>query len=277
MLNLLLNKILMDKAKDDAGGGGGIPVPPKSEAKPQAEPPKVDNPPQEAGDIEYDELGYEKPKVQAESGKQKAKEDPKPEEEKPLEPITGYDKKPEAPKEDIKPDDKKPDDPKPSAEDEEFKELNFETLLPEEAKQLKEFAKKHKLSKEVAQDLIDSKKAEIKAINDALKKQKEETPKILAQRKAERENKWYEELKADPTFGGDKFDHNIKQVTKVVQEFMPNTKKVLTDNKMMMPPYVMRDLVKLAEHLYSSDRLNQGDPPKPPETNESDDPLDFYK
>lgn len=270
----------MDKAKDDAGGGGGIPVPPKSEAQPKAEPPKVDNPPQEAGDTEYDELGYEKPKVSAEPGKEKEpakKEDPKPAEEKPVEPVTGYAKKPEAPKEDAKPDDKKPDAAKSEDPNDEYKELNFESLLPEEVQKLKEFAKKHKLSPEVAQDLVNDKKAEIKQINDALKKQKEETPKIIAQRKAERENKWYEELKADPTFGGDKFDHNVKQVDKVVQEFMPNTKKVLTDNKMMMPPYVMRDLVKLAEHLYSSDRLNQGDPPKPPEINESDDPLDFYK
>jgi hypothetical protein len=45
----------------------------------------------------------------------------------------------------------------------------------------------------------------------------------------------------------------------------------------MLPPYVMRDLAKLAEHLYKTERLQQGDPPAPAKSKDDEDsPYAFY-
>ena len=59
---------------------------------------------------------------------------------------------------------------------------------------------------------------------------------------------------------------------------MPNTKKELTKSGAMLPPWVMRDLAKLAETLYASPKLVQGDPVVPrEEVDDEDAHLAFYK
>lgn len=246
-------KILMDEKKE--GDGGGAPAP---KEQPEQEP-------------ELDDLGYEVPK-KPEDEKPAPKPEPKADEKEPKVPATGYgEDPPPAPKEpDPKKDDEKPADP----EEEDELKLDLKDLDVNDAKEIKEFAKKHKLSKEAAQALVDREKAEIKKAKDFLTSQSAERER---QKQAQR-RQWHDELKADPNFGGEKFAHNISRAERVVEEFLPNLKKQLTESKGMVPPYVMRDLAKLADHLYSSEKLTQGSPPaKKVEEKENDDALGFYE
>ena len=85
-------------------------------------------------------------------------------------------------------------------------------------------------------------------------------------------------MKNDPALGGEKFEHNVMQAEKVLEEFMRATKTMLTERGSMLPPYVMRDLARLAEHLYAAPVFNSGEPPAPPPEpkEENNDPLAFY-
>jgi hypothetical protein len=93
------------------------------------------------------------------------------------------------------------------------------------------------------------------------------------------EAQWYRELKEDPNFGGEKFLHNVKRAERVVQDYMPNLKNKLTESKVMLPPYVMKDLFLLAKQLYSSGEHVEGDPTKASDDKDKEkevDPLAFY-
>lgn len=74
---------------------------------------------------------------------------------------------------------------------------------------------------------------------------------------------WKKELMDDTTFGGDNFDINVDRVEKVLTNFMPNTRKVLTDRGNMLPPYIMRDLLTISKSLNPTTVLVNGDPSKP--------------
>lgn len=155
-------------------------------------------------------------------------------------------------------------------------ELDAKDLDPKEALKIAEYAKKFSLPKEAAQALVDSKKADLKFQADVAV----ETQRLVAAEKAQVKANWYKELKSDPAFGGEKFEQNIKIVDKVLLDYMPGTKEVLTKNKSMLPPYVMRDLANLAGHLFGTEKLVNGGASNADKENENkikeDDPLSFY-
>jgi hypothetical protein len=194
------------------------------------------------------------------------KEEVKPEEEAKGE--TGYEEKPPEVKVEII---QKPGIA-PEGEDATKIELELDVGdLPEESvKQIREFAKTHSVTKEVAQALIDSRKETFKRRADAEVQAEND-------RKALRVS-YHKELKEDKEFGGENFAHNIKQAGKVLTEFFPGMKKALTDRGSMLPPYIMKDLSKLAKHLYSTNTVVHGDPvvDKKKESDEQSSPLDFY-
>jgi hypothetical protein len=120
---------------------------------------------------------------------------------------------------------------------------------------IKEFAKANKLSKEQAEAFLNLKKSEIAAVKAADVAYEAH----VKQKAAELKASWHKELKSDKTFGGEKFAQNLHNVDKVLTDFLGETKKQLTDSKSMLPPYVMRDLAKLADHLYKGTNLVQGE------------------
>lgn len=250
---LKFNWIKLAEVGENGEGGG----PPKEETPP-ATPPSNTPPPKEEGS-NLDEFGYEKPpetKPPGEEGKDSSEKGKEADASKQKEATdkdssSGYGKEP--PKEDEIVD---PPATLPPAKDETLGfELDVKDLTKTEIEKITKFAKDHKLSKEAAQAFVEMKKIEAataKAADEAMEKQIKVT---VAKQKAD----WHKELSQDPVFGGDKFDHNVKQVDKLMNDFMGNTKKVLTERKSMLPPYVMRDLSKLAEKLYESEKLIHGD------------------
>jgi len=214
----------------------------------------------------FDDLGYPK------DDEPKSEESPKkPEEEAGIEDsATGYGKEPDPVVDE--PEAKAEEEAKPKEEGE--LELNVEGLEEDEVKSIREFSKKHGVTKEVAQALADQRKSE-NARLDALA---EEHSKQLKKAKEQQRAKWHNDLKSDPDFGGEKFAFNIKRNDKVLEQFLPLTKKALTDGGGMLPPYVMRDIAKLADHLYSKENLTHGDPSDhtSKEDSKQSDPLDFY-
>lgn len=245
----------MDEAGEGDGSGGG------SGYKPAEDDKKPDGP-------VVDENGYEVEgdKKPAEDDKKAPEEDKKPAEDdkKSEDTKTGYgDKKPAE-------DDKKP------AEDDD--DSNFEIiepgdLLSDEISDLKKFIKENKLTKEQAKALVNSKKAEVanykKLAEDSKVKDKEE---IEETRKS-----WVSELKDDKDFGGEHFNTNIKKVDRVIEEFLPNLRKQLTEEGGMLPPYIMKDISNLANILFSTDKVVSGDKPKGDSDKEKEDPLSFYE
>lgn len=227
--------------------------------------------PVEEGGSDLDEYGYKKVKKEEEDAGKKEEVSKDPDKKS----LTGYEsdegKKEEPPKKTEEDSKKKEDAPK------DFELENTGDLFPEEVENIKAFVKKHSVSKELAQALVENKKEEVKRYQELVTDQ---DAKLVADREQVRRD-WKTELKTDSDFGGEKFTHNIRQVDKIVDEFFPGIKKVLTEGKTMLPPYLMRDLAKFADHLYSPERLTQGDPITPKQSEEenkdkSNDPLDFY-
>lgn len=137
-------------------------------------------------------------------------------------------------------------------------ELDLKGLEKTEAEKITAFAKANKLSEETAKAFLDLKKSEIAADLKLKADQEAQTQKEIAALKSS----WDSELRNDPYFGKEKFAHNVQKVEKVLNEFMGETKNMLTERKSMLPPYVMRDLAKLADHLYSTEKLVQGEAAK---------------
>ena len=267
-----MKNMLMDQIKEYGieGAGGAAPV--VDPAKP-AEP-------------VVDDLGYaqvDPVPVEPIVAPEPAKVEPVVEEVK--DPATGYIEDPAKVVEPAKPaepakveDPAKPaepakvDDPAPSKD---FELKNIDGLLANELEEIKSFAKKHGVTQEVAQALVDLKQDEVKKLDVAFEAQKVEA-------KANKERirgEHIKELKDDPDFGGEKFDASVKKAEKVLGEYMPNTKKQLTKEGGMLPPYVMRDLAKLSDHLYSNKPLVKGEPLIPGQKegdSKTDSPLDFY-
>jgi len=76
----------------------------------------------------------------------------------------------------------------------------------------------------------------------------------------ETRKQWKKELKEDPEFGGEQFDLNVDRAEKVLEKYLGNTKKVLTERGSVVPPYIMRDLAKLYQILNPTAPLVTGDP-----------------
>ena len=268
----------MDKVNEGGGAAGGMPTP--DSVKPAAEqPPTATPPPAEAPGNEPDHnFGYEKTPAAAEPPKEEGApsktgdtppETPVTKISEIKEPGTGYGEEP--PKvEEVPPAAPKPGEA-PPAPDEYDKVLGH--IPKENAAEIKAFAIENKVSPEIAKKWADKAAEAIKAQElHAANMERQAEQQKNAQRKA-----WHDELKADPTFGGASFQSNVVRAEKVLAEFMPETKKFLTERKSMLPPYVMRDLAKMSAHLYATDRLNPGEPIVKAETEKDIDRVkDFY-
>lgn len=268
----------MDQATDNPPPGAPAtpPVVPPVEPPPTAPPvvPPVEekfdshgypiaNPPPEVPPKEDPSPTFPKPG-------EKPPEDPPPAEPSP---AVGYDKPPEAaPKVE---DPAKPPEP---AKEGDLKVEDKGELTDEEVTGVLAFANKHKLAQSVVDAMISERKAEVetwKANNVKLEQNAQNAAKV-------KQNKWYDELKADPDFGGENFKVNVKKVDKLVADFMPNIKKELTKGGGMLPPYIMRDFFKLANHLHKTETLVEGDPAAEKakeelKKSEKTAHLDFYK
>lgn len=258
MLNFMPN-LKLDKASDTPAGG----------APPAAAPPLIDPNPAPIEPTAED-FGYDTPAVDP-----AAKEDPKEPikeivKEEVVEPASGYDgeKDPVAPKEEPKPKEETP----PVVPDE--LDPMVEGLPKDEADGVKAFAKKHGFTKEQVKAYTDLRKDELSQFESAKKS-------AIAQQENEKlktRASWHKELKEDQDFGGENFKKSIADVDKVLNDFMPGMKKSLTERGAMLPPYVMRDLKALAAHLYSKEKLVQGDVPTPKvDEKVEDDALAYYE
>ncbi len=250
----------------EGGAAGGTPA--KVEPNPPATPSPSDAP---KGQEDLDDLGYEKVaevKTEVKAGEEtpKAPEVPKID-DKPIVPGTGYGK--EAPKVDDLPPVVEPTKAEPDALDK-----ALEGIPKEEIGKIKDFATKNKITVEQAKAFAELRKTEIKEAVAFGEKQKKDFENAKLRERAA----WHKELKDDPTFGGEKFDKSLATVEKVMEEFLPQTKKMLTEGNGILPPYLMRDLSKLGEHLYATQKLVQGDAPTiTPEKKDVDDALAFYE
>ncbi len=258
-----MRHLLMDKA--DAAGGGGTPP----AAEPPAEPnPPPDNPPAAEGGDKFDEFGYEKPAAAKGEKKEEGAKPPENPLEKEVEkPATGYGAKP--PKVEDAP-------AAPPAEPPAKDELDplVEGLPQEEVTKVKAFATTHKLTPDQVKAYAELRKSDISAGAAARDASAKEAEREVAKLKAG----WDKELRDDKDFGGANFVKSVNRVDRVLEDFLPQTKKALTERGSMLPPYVMRDLAKLADHLYKTEKLVQGDPVvEVKEEDKETDPLDFYK
>jgi hypothetical protein len=244
-LNLIYNQI---PNSETGGAGGGSPSESQSSTQTATTPSPI---PEASGNL--DEFGYEVVQAQEAAPNKGAAPDAKPEQAVPpkLEgDVAGYgEKDPEVPA-------APPEAPPAPVE---TKDLGYELDLKEieapTAEKIKEFAKANKLSKEQAEAFLNLKKSEIAAVKAADVAYEAH----VKQKAAELKASWHKELKSDKTFGGEKFAQNLHNVDKVLTDFLGETKKQLTDSKSMLPPYVMRDLAKLADHLYKGTNLVQGE------------------
>ena len=263
-------RIFMDEQGGDGGAGGtGSGDQTQGQSGAQANPAST----QAQGDSRYDEYGYEKatsePDAQStsaattETGKTSSDET---DTKEPLkEAVLGYDEK----------DVEIPADPKPAPKPEiplKFAvEVDTKGLINADLADLKEISEKHGLTKEQTQALIDMREKEVSDYKTYVEKTKTDHEKAVA---LERQQ-WTKELKEDKDLGGQNYTRTLRRVDKVLTDFFPGTKKLLTDRKMMLPPSVMRDLAKFYEQQTVTPKLVQGEPLKAQEN--PDDPLAFYK
>ena len=268
-------KLRMDQATDNPPAGAPAPEP--------APAPAPEPTPAPAAEEQFDSHGYpivKPPVVEEPPADDPSNTFPKPGDKPPEDPpaadptASGYDKPPApAPKADVVP--PKVDEPPKEGD---LTVADKGELSDGEVTEVLAFANKHKLPQSVVDDMIADRKSEIEAWknNNAKKKQDAQNAATV------RQNEWYDELKADPDFGGDNFSINVKKVDKLVADFMPNIKKELTKGGGMLPPYIMRDFFKLANHLHKTGTLVEGDPAaeKAKEELKKGDKtahLDFYK
>ena len=141
------------------------------------------------------------------------------------------------------------------------------TGIPEaDAKDLHEFAKSQKLTKDQAQALAEKLKVMEQSKTTSQQAYEAEIKKV--------HTKWEAELKSDPDFGGQKFDQNIFNVNKLIREELPGLKNLLTTSGKRLPPSVMKDLNAVARKLYGETELVNGDKVS---TKDTWHPTDFYK
>jgi len=259
----------MDKAGDVEPGGSKTAPAPKAFTPAPAPKAVAPAPKLEEVEKESDQFGYEKGPIKEAAPAPKSEAVEEPEE---IKPVSGYGKEAQGEEEEETP------PVVPPKEEEKVVDLGFELKVDEklpknEVASVKEFAKKHGLTKEAAQEYLDLRVTEMKEQETAQAQSKVDYQKaVKAQRKA-----WETELKTDPEFGGEKYGHNIKQAEKVLEEFMPGTKKILTEKGTMLPPYVMRDLANIANHVYKTEGFVNGNPSVSEDESDTEmDPLDFY-
>lgn len=221
-----------------------------------------------------DEFGYEKDPNQeppkAEESKDDKKQAPAEEEKKVENPSTGYGKAPKKPEEEKKTEEEKKE---PSEESEEQKALKeIEEVLKDTDKLLDKakvtkFATENKLTKAQVE-------AYVKMVKEEEAHFAQEAKKQIEKQKAD----WFKELKEDKEFGGENFNKNVDRVERLLENNMPNWKKMLTERGTMLPPTIMKDLLGVAKALNPSAKFEGGEPPTPPEDKSNDNFLDeMYK
>jgi len=114
----------------------------------------------------------------------------------------------------------------------------------------------------VSKFMVDNKmtKAQVEAYVQLRKSEDAKLIKDSEDKIAETRASWLTELKTDADFGGENFEANVDRAEKVLEEFLPNTKKALTGRGSMMPPYIMRDLLALYKTMNPTTKLITGDP-----------------
>lgn len=254
------SRLVYNQVNDGNAGGGGTP---------NATPPAPNNtPPQPQGD--YDQYGYPiakpaqppAPNAQTQATQQVSAQATPPvnagvgyETPPPPPDKTGYgigeptEKPPAPPASEAKP---AVEVPKPG----EFKlEVDMKDLSEADQKSLSSIMEKHKLPKDAQESLVAMKKSEL---SQAAQQKAEQEKQFQAQIQKTKTD-WFNELKNDKDFGGANFDANVKLVNKFVTDFMPNTKKMLTEKGGMLPPSTMRDFHSVAKKLYETESFVQGD------------------
>lgn len=146
-------------------------------------------------------------------------------------------------------------------------ELDLKGFKEEEVQDLRDFAKTHKLSKETAQALLDQRQAQ-KAGDEQKRTEIQEGIK-------KQHGEWEKELRADPDFGGDKFDQSVHQVNKLITDHFPSIQKNLTKSGGKVPPDVMRDLRKVALKMYGESEFTEGSKPAA-QTSKEREPWEYY-
>lgn len=274
-----------------SNGGGATPpaaAPPASApAAPAATPPVATQPPATAPAATPPAASptdfYNKGQAPTEGNTPKAGAgDKKPEPPKAAEPekikdpVTGYGKEPVKPAE-------PPAEPLPVVEppkNELGYELKTDGLPDDQAKMIREYAKDLELTEDKAKLVVDKQlklhQANVAAQTAADQKFKQEQDTAKQNLRAQ----WDTELRNCPTFGKEKFDHNVHLAEKVLAR-SPEWKKALTERGSMLPPYIMRLLAEVGGELYGQQsQLNNGDPglPAVPQKKEGEknDPLAFY-
>lgn len=267
-----LAKILMNKAGENDPGGATPPATPPTASAP----PAPNTPPVEGEGDNVDDLGYAKVPEKPEAGTPpKAGDKPaKAASEKPAKvenPVTGYEAEPPPVDEPAAP----PVDEPPKAPPTDL-EKKLEGLNQWNANKVKAAIEKIGLEGEKLDQFIEIRKGEQKEANAFMQRAAQEEARQDKLKKAA----WHKELKEDPGFGGDKFLTNVTRGEKVLDEYLPELKKELTDAKQMLRPSVMRGLARLADQLWPDDQVVHGDPTPPdekPGDNEKNDPLSFYE
>ncbi len=251
------SRILYDEVKTgDTGGAGGSnnapPPTPSPTPTPNSAPPSTEG-------IKFDDFGFEikQEVVKAEVPKEEGIT-PDPKAQTPpsdIEINTGYEAPVEPPKEEVIPPAELPPTP-PPVEDKDKVVTDFGNLSEADKKVLGDYFEKHKLPKEARDEMVALKKSEI---SNQLKAQQDQKA-LVEKETAKLKSTWYNELKNDKEFGGTNFDANIKMVNRLVGDFMPNVKKMLTDKGGMLPPGTMKDFHFVAKKLYETEKMVQGDP-----------------
>ena len=247
----------MDQINEDNPGGGGGDS--KADAPKETPSPASGEKAEEAGNS-TDDFGYatppkeEKPEDKKESGEKK--ESPEKSEEVEAS-LTGYGDG-EKPPVVAPPEEKKEEPATPPAEPDELDKAIGDGLPKEIATEIKTFAQsiKDKPFAEQVKAFADARRKELADAEAWNKNQQKERENAVLRDKAAR----FEELKNDKDFGGENFKKNLMEVDKVLK-IMPNTKKLLTDTKGMLQPWLMRDLAILAKKLNGTENLNNGEPP----------------
>ncbi len=138
-------------------------------------------------------------------------------------------------------------------------DLSLDGLKEEDAAEMKKFLIDKKVPKEIAERLVQEKKAQVDAVDKFLADAKKQAEvKLVETRK-----QWVKELKEDKDFGGDRFKTSLSEVDAIVNKFLPNTKKLLTESGGMLPPSVMRDIHALHKVLMGTESNVMGTAAKP--------------
>lgn len=214
--------------------GYTIPAAPESTEVTPSEEPKTPTPDEKTKD---DKTGYDKDEDSTGYGKEDETKEPKPEDKKPNEEDKGEEDK---------------TDEEKAAEEVEANIKKHLEELPEnfDRERVAAFAKENGMTDKQVEAYVKLEKENHASLVT------ERAEAIKEQRKA-----WKGELQGDPEFGGENFDKNVDRVNKVLDKYMPDTKKVLTERGTMLPPYIMRDFLKLDKILNPTSKLPTGEPP----------------